>query len=195
MSVLDNPKWEAFCQAYAIHNNGAKAAMEVGYAPSGSKSAASVRASGLMKKPEIKARIAEIQQGLMKKASQAVQLDRAWVLDRLKQNADLALDEKDRSAANRALELLGKELGMFVDRKQILVGPLEALDAHRLQRLLALAEAAEQGLLALPRADAMNPESSTAPVDIAGEIIEGEVLEASIVPEPVPEEEDDDVLG
>lgn len=172
MSVLDNPKHEAFAQAFALCNNATKAAIEAGYAPSGSRSAASVRASGLMKNPKIKKRIAELQQQLVKKASQAVGLDRSWVLDRLKSNADLALEEKDRAAANRALELLGKEIGMFVDRKQVLIGPLEQLGAPQLQRLLLLAEAAEQGRLALPQ-----------PIEMIGEIIDAEV------------EEDYDVLG
>jgi Terminase small subunit len=172
MSVLDNQKHEAFAQAYVRTNNGVKAAIEAGYAPSGSRNAASVRAAGLMKNAKVKARIDELQQQLTKKASQAVALDRAWVLDRLKQNADLALDEKDRSAANRALELLGKEIGMFVERKQLQIGPLEQLGAPQLQRLLLLAEAAEQGRLTLPQ-----------PVEIIGEIIDAEV------------EEDVDVLG
>jgi hypothetical protein len=195
MSVLDNPKHEAFAQAYVLTNNGVKAAIEAGYAPSGSRNAASVRAAGLLKNAKVKARISELQQQLTKKATQAVALDRAWVLDRLKQNADLALDEKDRSAANRALELLGKEIGMFVERRQIQIGPLEQLDAPRLQRLLALAEAAEQGRLALPRAVPSIQERSTAAIDIVGEIIEGEVVEAASVPETVPGDEDDDVLG
>jgi Terminase small subunit len=199
MSVLDNPKQEAFCQAYSRLRNGTKAAIEAGYSASGKRSnTAAVRASTLLKDPKIKARIAELDHELTKVATRSTGLDRAWVLDRLKQNADQALEERDRGAANRALELLGREVGLFTERKQILVGPLEQLDAPRLQRLLALAEAAEQGRLVLPGGHPPILGGSTAPIDIAGEIIEGEVLEAAIVPEPGPEEgdeEDFDVLG
>jgi hypothetical protein len=164
MGVLSNAKHEAFAQAYALCNNATKAALEVGYGSGENRNAAAVRGSGLMKNPKIKARIDELHQQLTKKASQAVQLDRSWVLDRLKANADLALEEKDRGAANRALELLGKEIGMFIERKQVLVGPLEQLGAPQLQRLVALAEAAEQGRLLLP--------GQTQPIDIVGEVID-----------------------
>jgi hypothetical protein len=42
-------------------------------------------------------------------------VDRAWVLNKLKDNCLSAMAEKNRTAANRALELLGKEQGMFRD--------------------------------------------------------------------------------
>jgi phage terminase small subunit len=63
-----------------------------------------------------------------------VGLDRAWVLGQLRANAERAmqttpvLDAKgqptgeyrwDGSVANRALELLGKELGMFIERRAV----------------------------------------------------------------------------
>ena len=60
-------------------------------------------------------------------------LTKAWVLERLQMNAERALQVRavvdsagkptgqfkyDGSVANRALELIGKELGMFVDRRE-----------------------------------------------------------------------------
>jgi hypothetical protein len=193
--VLTQPKWEAFCVAYAEHGNGTKAAIEAGYSSGANGSGAAVRASTLLKKPEIKKRIDELRQRLKKKTFASVGVDRAWVLEKLKENAEQALESRDRAAANRALELLGREAGLFVERKQILVGPLEQLDAPRLQRLLALAEAAEQGRLVLPNGHQSILGGSTAPIDIAGEIIEGEVLDAVNGPEPGPEDDDFDVLG
>ncbi len=46
------------------------------------------------------------------------QQGREWVLSRLAQNAEAALADNDRGAANRALELIGKEQGMFIERKE-----------------------------------------------------------------------------
>ena len=38
-----------------------------------------------------------------------------WVLSKLVQNVENALANDDQGAANRALELIGKEHGMFID--------------------------------------------------------------------------------
>jgi hypothetical protein len=47
-------------------------------------------------------------------------LTKEWVIRGLIQNAEKALKAKEGSpVANRALELLGKELGMFIDRAEI----------------------------------------------------------------------------
>ena len=54
------------------------------------------------------------------KAVQELALTREWVLGKLKENAEKALKAEGGSpVANRALELLGKELGMFVDRAEV----------------------------------------------------------------------------
>jgi hypothetical protein len=73
------------------------------------------------------------------------------VISRLKENADRAMQavpvlDKDGketgeftwnpNAANRSLELIGKELGMFVDRKQISVEDLRKMPTEELVRLL-----------------------------------------------------------
>ena len=57
------------------------------------------------------------------------------------------------SVANRALELLGKEQGMFVDRKEIgKPGAFDALDDEELERAIELlhAEVAEYEQKLLP---------------------------------------------
>ena len=54
------------------------------------------------------------------KAARALKLSKQWVLDRLMRNAEECLENNStRGAANRALELLGKELGLFVDRSEV----------------------------------------------------------------------------
>lgn len=194
MPELASPRHEAFCQAYVRSKNGSQAAREAGFKGGKDGGNFSVRASEMLKRPYVKARIAELTQELVRTSAKDARVDRAWVLERLKENAHEALENRDRAAANRALELLGKELGMFVDRRMVLTGPLEALDARQLQRLLALAEAAQEGRLALPKPDVAIPESSSDPIDKSGEILD---LEAVDVPEAggsVPDE-DDDILG
>jgi hypothetical protein len=77
----------------------------------------------------ISSRVAE----LRKPVVEAIQLTREWVLKELIENVKMAKSaipvrtadgetgeyKQELPAANKALELLGKELGMFVDRKQI----------------------------------------------------------------------------
>ncbi len=77
-----------------------------------------------------------------------VRLTKQWVLDKLVRNAQLAMQEEahaegkgptkyDGSVANRALELLGKELGMFVDRKETgAPGEFSEFDATGLRKAL-----------------------------------------------------------
>ena len=58
-----------------------------------------------------------------KMASEKAILDKAWVLNRLKQNSDLGTNgwetenglKRDLSSSNRASELIGKDLGMFTN--------------------------------------------------------------------------------
>ena len=52
-------------------------------------------------------------------AAERVGVDEAWVLRNLKRNAVMAMRHGDRAAAARSIELIGKHLGMFIDRKQI----------------------------------------------------------------------------
>jgi phage terminase small subunit len=91
-------------------------------------------------------------------------LDRAWVLAQLRENVERSMkasaptDEDGRpcgeyryegSVANRALELIGKELGMFKDQHKIeLEGTLSVAESMRLcrqERLERLAREREEG--------------------------------------------------
>lgn len=74
------------------------------------------------------------------RAIERAAISKAWVLENLRQNAERALQQRavldaqgketgefkyDGAVANRALELIGKELGMFINRRD--------LDTHRLR--------------------------------------------------------------
>ena len=102
---------------------------EAGYKPNRKN------ATRLKSNKDIQARIAELQSRVVDN----IVLSRQWVLDRLIENAKGALADKDRGAANRALELLGKDIGMFVERSEHLVGHFT------LEQLVAAATADDDG--------------------------------------------------
>lgn len=87
--------------------------------------------------------------------------DRAWVRARLREVAERTMqavpvtDSKgeptgawtfNAAGANRALELLGRELGMFVDRKDHRIGPLEAMTHDELTALIDRIDGLAAGL-------------------------------------------------
>ena len=136
MPTLSNPRWERFAQELA---NGVPAPKA--YATAGYKGADPGNASHLQAKPQISQRIAELlkerehihAEGTAK-AIEKMALTQEWVLTRLMENAERALQhvavlDKERkptgeyrydgNVANRALELLGKQQGMFIDRHEV----------------------------------------------------------------------------
>lgn len=132
-----NNKQKRFCEEYLIDNNAKKAAIRAGY----SEKCAAVHASRLMKKPEINAYLYD----LIQKRSEMTQITSAQVLFDLQEVvakclgrqsvsvSEVVRDPKkgkvstvqlekfcfDPSGANRALELMGKHLGMWVDKTEI----------------------------------------------------------------------------
>jgi len=96
-----------------------------------------VNSARLLSRADVRARVAELQE----LSAREVQLDKAYVLRALMKNLSMALGEVptpvsrvnrktgrvetieahqyDGTAANRAAELLGKELSMFTDRHEI----------------------------------------------------------------------------
>lgn len=91
-----------------------------------------VEASKLASNPKVIRRLAALRERIDFAIEQRAVVDRNWVLQQLVENVNMAkqavpvLDREgnayaakvELSAANRALELLGKELGMFVDRQE-----------------------------------------------------------------------------
>jgi hypothetical protein len=106
---------------------------------------------------------------LTEEAAAMAKLNKSWILIALIENAELALGrraltvvdkgrrrsgedgeedrrlkivERDATAANRALELLGRELGMFVDRRQEVRDELDVLTHEQRASLIAAMRAA-----------------------------------------------------
>jgi len=145
------PKQQLFVLEYLVDLNGKQAAIRAGY----SARTAEVQASRLLSHVKVQAAVQQAQESLVAR----VELSQEWVIDRLREIVDRSMasvpvmDAKGKETgaysfnggvANRALELLGKHMGMFVDRKVVsinhMIKPelnLEELEA-RMQRLVAL---------------------------------------------------------
>jgi phage terminase small subunit len=134
MVALRNPKHERFAQELA-KGKAADAAYEAaGYKPDRGN------ATRLHQKDSISHRVAEllaereaIHAQSTAKAVERAALTKQWVIERLVENVDRAMQVEEirkgdagtgeyryeGAVANRALELLGKELGMFVERREV----------------------------------------------------------------------------
>lgn len=108
MPALENSRHEKFAQGLAQGMSAAEAYTAAGY--KGDRTAASRLSTNV----NVQERVAELQE----RAAASVSLSREWVMEQLIDNASLAKENGDWAPANRALELLGKELGMFVDRSE-----------------------------------------------------------------------------
>ena len=136
------PKQEAFCMAYAISNNATKSYLEAGYKAKNANVAA-VSSSKLLRKPNIKLRLDEIRETLRQKEVEEVAERKAEIetrnimsiaemQERLSEIARQEATElvytsngsiQERTVltkdALKAMELLGKMQGAFLDRQQV----------------------------------------------------------------------------
>lgn len=124
MPTLSNKRHEKYCQLVATGYTKRQSYVAAGFKDNRGNAAL------LYKRPEVAARIAELKDQNFKleekiaevtKNAEEVEVDlsKKWVLDKLIQNTLACMVSNQRSAANRALELLGKELGMFIDRSEV----------------------------------------------------------------------------
>lgn len=119
-------KQERFVQEYLIDLNATQAAIRAGYSP---KTAQEIGSENLSK-PIIATAIAAAQT----KTAEKLDISREWILSTLKANVERAMQSEavlDRegnetgvyqyqgNVANKALELLGKQQGMFTDKVEL----------------------------------------------------------------------------
>jgi len=154
MGVLNKPRYERFAQELASGKTADEAYKLAGFTPNRGN------ASTLKAKQIVADRVAELlgeretmHSQATAKAVEAVGLTKGWIITKLVENAERALQavqaksadgapagefKYEGSVANRALELLGKELGMFVDRKEIgQPGAFDGLEGDALRGRLA----------------------------------------------------------
>lgn len=124
-----NPKQQRFVSEFVIDLNATRAATRAGYSPR----TANEQGARLLAKASVAAAVKERQENI----NAALGVDAAYVIRGLKNNAERAAQAQpvltkdgeptgeyryDGATVNRSLELLGKHLGMFVDRSEI-TGP------------------------------------------------------------------------
>jgi hypothetical protein len=73
-------------------------------------------------------------------AAEKAGVDQYWVMRTLRRNCVMAMRHGDRAAANRAAELIGKHLNMFVDRKEVQINYLDDSDEY-LARIMEIVNA------------------------------------------------------
>lgn len=130
MPVLQNARHERYCQEVAAGKSQTDAYAAV-YGKQGRRDSA----ARLSAKANIRQRIDEL---TAKAAEQAV-VDAAWIRRKLKDNAIQCMKAGDTfapSAANKALELLGKDKGMFVDRRLVGVRNIDDMTEEELLEFL-----------------------------------------------------------
>lgn len=148
---------EAFAQA-VVAGKDYRAAYAIARPESkGSPLTQARRGSIWAKEPWVMARVEELRKQTVAMATEKTAIDKAWVLTRLSRIVERSMQAEpvlgpenvptgeyvfNAAGANRALELIGKELGMFVDRKEIRSGPLESMSDEELEGLLAEARQA-----------------------------------------------------
>jgi len=156
MGILVNARHEHFAHQVAKGEDATAAYIAAGY----SKNGAQPSAARLLSKAMVSARVEEIKENIAKIATEKTAITKAWVLDQLVEIVAMAkaaepvLDsdgnpigeyKQNLAAGNKALELIGKEKGMFVERKEIRTGPLEELRDESLDNIIAK-KAKELGL-------------------------------------------------
>jgi hypothetical protein len=162
MPVLANVKHERFANNIAAGMTQAEAYKASGFRAKHLDSAACKLAG----KPKVAARIQELSRritnAVTRKVSEATAITKELVMRRLLDNAEEAMTVKGGSAvANRAWELIGKELGMFKEPEQKIPLKLEDLPMEVLesmyQEALAAQTAQEQEAAAIQGGDAPAP--------------------------------------
>jgi hypothetical protein len=142
MPALVNSRHERFAQEVAGGRSVAEAYALSGYRPNRSNACVLKSREDVARRiEEIRTELSEAARAATEKAVERLSLDREWVLSRMMRNASIALGEakvkttalhkdtgvpfevevtaRDAGAANRALELLGRELHMFTAKSEV----------------------------------------------------------------------------
>ena len=138
MGVLAHPRHETFAQAVASGASIIDAFEKAGYPRRRGN------ASRLRTNERVSARIAELvaqrtaeTQRQALSAAEKAGVDAFWVMRTLRRNSVMAARRGDTAASNRAAELIGKHIGMFIEKKQIEISYIDDADEY-LAKILEL---------------------------------------------------------
>jgi len=149
--LLKNARQEHFAQLVAGGKAPAAAYVAAGFSASGAASCA----ARLLRDASVLLRVTELRKAVeepsRERAIEKAAVGKAWVLDKLTKIVALGMaiepvrDQDGKvtgelktgnlPAANTALGLIGKELGMFIDRKEVRTGALDGLEHDDLKTL------------------------------------------------------------
>jgi phage terminase small subunit len=166
MPLLKNARHEHFAQLVAGGKDQTDAYVAAGF----SKNGAAPSACRLLRDANVCSRIAELRKAVeepaRERAIEKAAVSKAWVLDKLTKVVDMGmaigtvtgpdgetgeLKAANLPAANTALSLIGKELGMFIERREVRTGELDALPHDELKQIRdALLEFSQAGMAAEP---------------------------------------------
>ena len=131
MPALKNVRWERFAQGVARGLSKFQAYQEAGYSSAPCRTSAGTVAGNQKVKARIDELIAQresIERKAIETAAGELAIDRKWVLSKLVGDHARASNSRQYSAAIRALELIGKELGMFIERRDVTLKYAELSD-------------------------------------------------------------------
>jgi phage terminase small subunit len=135
-----NPKQRRFVDEYLVDLNAKQAAIRAGYSPKTAESQGSRLLSH--------AKVSEAIQHGQAQIANKYEVTQEYVIEKLIENLDGSLREGQRGPANGALTLLGKHIGMFVDRTRVEGpngGPVQVEDAAAARIAAILATASKRG--------------------------------------------------
>jgi len=135
-----NPKQRRFVDEYLVDLNAKQAAIRAGYSPKTAESQGSRLLSH--------AKVSEAIQHGQAQIANKYEVTQEYVVEKLIENLDGSLREGQRGPANGALTLLGKHIGMFVDRTRVEGpngGPVQVEDAAAARIAAILATASKRG--------------------------------------------------
>lgn len=154
MPILENPRHEKFAQELAKGKTADEAYQIAGYkANRGNATTLKQQQSISIRVAELLAEREQIHGQATARAVERTGLTKEWIIEVLRTNIQRGLQAQqmtnddgepigdfkyEGSVVNRAAELLGKELGMFVDRKEVgKPGEFEEMSADELRTSIA----------------------------------------------------------
>lgn len=109
-----------FVNAYIESNRDPCKAYKVACGDSflGTDDVAAKMGRSLLQQPRVQQALSKIRDEIEEVSRQVTGMDRQWVMEQLKDLYDEARSDNDRRIALGCLEKIGKEFGMFIDRKE-----------------------------------------------------------------------------